>query len=65
MTSWGSGLDHNRTKYVLKSQALPVYAVQLARENGKVRVSVGLTMKSVLSSNSSRSNSSVDDVPSQ
>ena len=37
----------------------------LAHENDKSRASVCLTMKSVLSLNSSCNNSSVDDVPSQ
>ena len=37
----------------------------IARENGEARASVCLTMKNVQSLNSSRNNSSVDDVPSQ
>ena len=58
----GVGLDRNRTffvKYALKSQAL--YAASPVK-TAKARASVCLTVKNVLSLNSSRNNSSVDDV---
>ena len=63
-TSWGSGHDRNRTffvRYALKSQAL--YAA-IPWKRREARVSVCLTMKSVMLLNSFRNNSSVDDAPS-